>query len=1349
MKLQQLFHRSTLLLSMAGLAFSGPSAQAQSKPASAVAQAPGVPARITQAIDEAQLVRLRGNVHPLARPEFDQGAVADSQPMNRMLLLLQRSSEQENSLRQLMEDQHTPGSPNFHQWLTPGQFGKQFGPADADLQTVSDWLAKQGFQAIKVSAGRTAIEFSGNAGQVRSAFHTEIHHVSAKGELHMANLADPQIPAAIAPVVAGLVSLHNFRKQPHVHALGTFQRDSATGETTPLFTYTTSNGTFYGVGPADFAKIYNVPSTIQSATPGAGQPLAIIGRSDINLQDVRDFRSMFGLPVNDPTKIFNGANPGIVPGDETESLLDVEWAGAVAPGANIIFVTSESTASTLSDGVDLSAIYVVDNNVAPIVSESYGQCETSLTAAGNQFYNSLWQQAAAQGISVFVSSGDNGSAGCDPPSGAPNETAASLGIAVSGLASTPYNVAVGGTDFDQTSLTIPSFWNTANTPTSPTPVPASALSYIPEVPWNDTCARSATAGSVAFCAAPSATGTDIVAGSGGPSSVYTGALKPSWQVGLGDTNRDLPDISLFASNGFNRSFYIICESDFNPTPGTNCNLATSNTSATHNFQGVGGTSASTPAFAGIMALINQSQASVSVPTPRQGNPNYLLYTLAKTAANVCNSSTLTPAQLLANTCVFYDTTKGNISVACQGNSPNCSNTAVGAFGVMATAKGGTTPAWMASAGYDMATGLGSVNVANLIPAWTLAQNNLKVSQTTITTTTTFPIAHGSNASFTIAVAPGSGQTGTPTGFVSVIANPSSTAGNGGVALGPFPLTNGTVTITTRLLPGGVGYPLIARFLGDGTFGASSVTSSFTVTVNKENSSTTATLEGCSATTGQCATPITSASYGAPYILQVAVSGAATGACPGTLTATLPCATGNINLTDNGSILDFGSANLNNFGFLEDQIIQLPAGSHQIVATYAGDNSYNGSTSPTLTVTITSAATTTALTLAPTTGVTAATPVTLSATIASTSNSSVGPTGTVTFLNGATQISSAPVTGLGASATAGASGTASTTITLAAGTYNLTAKYVGDANYATSTSTPAVALTVTPTAGGNFTLSGGAITVAAGSSGASTITVTPAPGSTTAPGTVNVTCATANLPPGVTCTPNPLAITDSSTTAAATGQLSLNVAAPSAVLTASAQLAGLQLYAAGFSPSKSGKSWWGLSAISGICAGILLFFPGRKRYRAALGLGLVCILSFTLGCSGSSSGGGGGGAVATVTKITASKGKFNPTAVPADPGYTITISVSASVGANGQVQLLDGTTSLGPAVSVVNGSATINGVAPLAVGTHSISAHYLGDSATLASTSGTLNLTTVGTTTFAITSSPAPSQAAPLVSLTIN
>jgi hypothetical protein len=1006
MKIQKTSWGRGVLVAAAALAFSCWQAGAQTVAARTGGEQNGrVAARVTDAVDDANRTVLRGNVHPMARTEFDRGAVADAQPLTRILLLLQRSPDQEAALRQLMEEQQSKNSPNYHAWLTPEDFGKRFGPADADVQAVTDWLTSHGFQNIKVSKGKTTVEFSGNVGQVRNAFSTEIHKLSVNGEQHFANVSEPQIPAALAPVVKGIRSLHNFHPKPMMRSLGTFQRNAKTGEVRPAFTFTDVNGTFYAMGPADFATIYNITTPV--ATAGAGQSIAIVGQSNINVQDVIDFRSIFGLPAYGSictgtpgqcplTVILNGPDPGLVSGDEGESDLDVEWAGAIAPAATIDFVVTESSDTDGTPGIDGSALYIVDNNIAPILSESYGSCESALGTAGNAFYNSLWQQAAAEGITVVISAGDDGSAGCDDPS-----AAASNGLAVSGTASTPFNVAMGGTDFDD-ATTQTNFWNAANTSTTP-PVLASAKGYIPETTWNDSCAATGITGCVGV--ASTAASVNSVAGSGGPSSVYS---KPSWQTGLTtDSARDIPDVSLFSSDGQNKSFYIVCQSDQDITGDTGCNLTKFvSTTPFHDFQAVGGTSAATPTFAAIIALVNQHLATGGNPTPRQGNVNYVLYGLAKTPANVCPSTTTT----LPNACVFNDVTKGNVSVACVGGSANCSNTSTAAnqFGAMATTKGGTTIAFSSGTGYDLATGLGSVNVANLLTKW--AAPVLTGTTTTLAGPTSSTI--GASVTFTGTVAK-SGGTTTPTGLV--LLEDQST----GVTIASVPLpASGAFTITTTLLPAATApYNLIAHYGGDGTFAASDSTPPISMTVPKQTPNFVVSWVG---STGTITTAAQNVAYGSPYSLRVDVTSGGT-PCENANTGVVSfvCPTGTIQLFQQAGtpLNDFpnaqtpnatNAARLNDRGFAEDQPIQLPPGSYNISATYTADanSSFNSSAnSNTLAVTITKATTTTAMTSSPT-SVASGGSVTLTATVSTSSNSSVGPSGSVQFMNGTTALGSA-------------------------------------------------------------------------------------------------------------------------------------------------------------------------------------------------------------------------------------------------------------------------------------------------------------------------------------------------------
>jgi len=1000
---------------------------------------PPIPqARITQAIDEENRVVLHGNQHPLARPEFDRGAVADAQPLNRILLLLQRSPDQEARLEQFLDDQQNKSSPNYHAWLTPDQFGKQYGVADSDIQAVADWLFSHGFTQIKVSPGRAVIEFSGNVAQVRNALHTQIRHFMVNGAAHIANANDPQIPAALSPVIAGVVSLNNFPVRSHVHRLGTFQKSSITGETKPLFTFPgCQSGNCYAVGPPDFAVIYNTQPLL-TGTPkidGTGQTIAIIGESNINVQDVADFRTIFGLPQNFTTQnvILNGPDPGLT-SSETESDLDIEWAGAAAPGASIAFVTSAPTETT--SGVHLSALYAVDNNVAGVLSESFGSCEQALGTVGNQFYNSLWQQAAAQGITVILSAGDGGSAGCDDFN---TQQTASQGLAVSGLASTPFNVAIGGTDFDQSGRQS-QFWNTSPTTTTP-PVPASALKYIPEVPWNDSCAQLG----LAACGASAPTGSlNILAGSGGASSIYS---KPTWQIGVpgvpNDGHRDLPDVSLFASNGFNDSFYIICQR--NASFGAACNL--NNLGVT--FQGAGGTSAAAPAFAGIMALVNQTAGS------RQGNANYVLYALAKGPGASCNSNGSTPPP---STCIFNDVTKGSNSVPCAAASLNCSSKIAGINGVLVEPNSPSTPAFPAIAGYDLATGLGSLNAQNLVKNW----NSVR----TVPTSTTLVlkgggavnVVHGSPVPVSITVAPS-----TATGNVSLLGAPNGSS----IGMGSFTLTGGVATGSTSSLAGG-SYSVTAHYAGDAT-NAPSDSPGVPVIVTPESSKVFITVPTFDPVTGRETGNLpTTLVYGSPYILRVDVTNA-----QGSLAAlcTPPnCPTGTVTVTDTIGGVSQGPPNtgiftLNSTGFTEDLPVQFPGGTNVITATYPGDSSFSSPSQPTsYTLTVTPLPTAMSVPYLPFSPALVGQPIPLSAFLVTNLHAGAPPLGTITFYDGGTPIpgpvslTSRP----GSSALdASVAGSMMATFT-SSGTHSITAKYNGDPSYTSSTSSPWNASVLWPT-----------------------------------------------------------------------------------------------------------------------------------------------------------------------------------------------------------------------------------------------------------------------------------------------
>jgi subtilase family serine protease len=683
------------------------------------AGSPSTATRIVDAIDETKLVTLAGQTHPLAAPKYDQGAVEDSLPMEHMFLQLRRSPEQETALQHTIDELQDPHSSRYHQWLTADDMGTKFGPAQQDIETVSQWLSLHGFQVNTVHKNGMTIDVSGTAGQVRETFHTEIHSYLVNGEQHIANAGEPQIPAALAPVVSGFVSLHNFMPKPQLSKPSKNFTSPCTG----------CPGGFNGVplydeAPADLAAIYNVGPLYKAKKPitGRGQTVVVLERTDVLPADVATFRKAFGLASYAGT--FTQIHPGVGctdPGtnaDEIEAALDAEWAGAVAADASVELASCADT--TTNFGAFIAAVNLLDlKSPPPIMSLSYGQCEAQNGPGtgfnDNAFVNSLWQQAALEGVSVFVSTGDGSAAGCDNDNTA---TFAAGGIAANALASTPYNVATGGTDFlDTYEGTLTTYWSASNDP-----VGRSAKSYVPEMPWNDSCGSSILASLfgytdiLSFC--NSTTGSNflnIVGGSGAPSFLYS---KPSWQTGIiglpNDGKRDLPDISLFASNGFWQHLVLFCMSDA-AEGGFPCDY-TNGTDTLNNS--AGGTSFTAPQFASIQALINQKAGAP------QGNPDPILYDLARAeygSSSSPNKNNLTACNAsqgnnIGSTCIFHDVTQGDIAVPCYGTN-NCYGSTLNDYGILSTSDTKLLQAYPTKTGWDFATGLGSINVTNLVNAW--------------------------------------------------------------------------------------------------------------------------------------------------------------------------------------------------------------------------------------------------------------------------------------------------------------------------------------------------------------------------------------------------------------------------------------------------------------------------------------------------------------------------------------------------------------------------------------------------------------------------------------------------------
>ena len=599
--------------------------------------------------------------------------------------------------------------------MTAEEIGTRFGPAEQDIETVTQWLASHGLQVNAVYKNGLTVDVSGTAGQVHDTFHTEIHQYSVNGRQHVANASDPMVPAALAPVVSGFVSLHNFLPKPGLIKPKRNFSFPCTGCPDGF-----DGVELYNEAPADLATIYNVTPLYKARKPitGKGQTVVVLEDTDINPADVATFRKSFGLSAYAGT--FKQIHPGAGctdPGTnsaEGEAALDAEWAGGVAPDAAVELA---SCADTLTNfGGFIAAQNLLDSpKPPPIMSLSYIECEAGNGPSGNAYVNSLWEQAAGEGVSIFVAAGDGAAAGCDDFDTAAYATA---GIAANGLASTPYDVATGGTDFADTFLNNNStYWSATNSGTG-----KSAKSYVPEIPWNDSCGSNVLAyyygyeNLVSFCNSTLGSNfLDIVGGSGAPSIVYP---KPSWQQGMygvpNDGARDLPDVSLFASNLFWSHAILFCMSD-SAQGGAPCDYSNPTDAL---FNSGGGTSFTAPQLASIQALINQKAGGP------QGNPDPIYYKLAKlefgtntdSDKNHLSQCDASKGNQIASSCIFHDVTVGNNVVPCYG-PVNCYGSTGTTYGVLSTSDKKDFEAYPTTKGWDFATGLGSLNVTNLVNYW--------------------------------------------------------------------------------------------------------------------------------------------------------------------------------------------------------------------------------------------------------------------------------------------------------------------------------------------------------------------------------------------------------------------------------------------------------------------------------------------------------------------------------------------------------------------------------------------------------------------------------------------------------
>jgi len=576
--------------------------------------------RLKGFIESGLMTPLPGNVHPRAQAQYDQGPADASRSISPMTLVLKRSGEQQAALARLLQDQQDPASGHYHRWLTPEQFGQRFGFSQGDIQAVTIWLESQGFTIVDVPLSRNLIVFRGTVQTVQSAFRTSIHSYLVDGEAHIANSNAPSLPASLAPLVLAVTGLNDF------HPRGSARFAGKKAAASPDFTAAGS----HFLTPADYAVIYDLAPLYQAGINGSGQQIAVVGQCSIGLSDVQMFRSTFGLPPNNPRFILASGSPEPPSqgGDCDEAYLDVEWSGGIASGATIDYIYATDALFAVE--------YAVTQNIAPIISYSFGDCERGFSASDSTAFESLAQQANAQGITWVASSGDSGAAGCDAAFSSTSNQA-SKGLAVNFPASIPEVTGVGGTAFNEG---LGSYWSSSNGPGG-----VSAQSYIPETAWNES-------------------GTDGLAASGGGlSALY---LKPTWQTGPGvpaENQRAVPDVALTAAG---HDGYL--------------------TFANGNEYVDAGTSTSAPSFAGILAILNQYAVTKGLQSHAgQGNINPNLYRLAQSA----------PA-------AFHDITTGSNIVPCAMGSTDC---ATGSLG------------YSAGTGYDLVTGLGSVDVNSLVSQW--------------------------------------------------------------------------------------------------------------------------------------------------------------------------------------------------------------------------------------------------------------------------------------------------------------------------------------------------------------------------------------------------------------------------------------------------------------------------------------------------------------------------------------------------------------------------------------------------------------------------------------------------------
>ena len=909
-------------------------AQPGAQPASRVRAEFRIAARrlVTTRVDRTRMTPTRGAVRPSALTAVDLGAVDAATPMEHIQLVLQRTAERQAAFDAEIAALHRPGDASYHQWLTPQEVGAEFGPAPEDIAALTTFLSEEGFTVNHVGVSGLYVDFTGTAAQVQQTFQTEIHNVRlANGEQHTSAMREAAIPEAFSPLVRGFVSLSDIGPHPMMvprvpevrtaHALATPANDAGGGE--------------YDVGAQDFYTIYNEGPLLSASVNGSGITVALLEETDLrHTSDVTTFRSTFAVTPSTPAlTVQHGAgsvscsDPGVTSrGEEGEAMLDTEWAGAVAPSATLLYMSCASTTSL--PGIYLSAEAVIENNLATTMSLSYGLSEDQDTG-DHAFLSDLFEEAVAQGETVVISAGDAGSANTDDQ----NKSIANFGTWANTYASTAYKGAAGGTDLQDLynsdvggSSYVPShFWAASNGTGA-----SSALGYVPETPWNDTCASSllnawkegAGAGATALCSDGAKNAAYLATGGGG-GGVSTIEARPVWQKATvygipaqsGIYNaRLLPDLSLMAANGIWKHALDYYQSD------------------SGGLNEAGGTSFVAPQLAGFFALVAQKTGE------RLGQPNFVLYNMAGVEYGTssylpgitCNGSGTTSnagvtTTLPASNCIFYDVTTSNISQACTAGTPNC-YTSSGNVGILSTSTTAAQPAYAAGNGFDLATGIGSFNIANLVNNWqNAADGGVAYTPTVVVNGTTSSYVYGHPAAITY-TATVSGPASFPTGSVNFSGSGAiGSIGNDALAQSAGCATGGTCTESTTQAytpPGtlaGGSYTITANYLTTNeNYASDSGTTSLTVTKQTPTVAVSGVTIGVGTATANLSATISYTGTG------VAPSGGLTFQVDSGATVTAACS---------------GASSPVSCSYTGYNTASLTAGSHTITAVSVADTNY--------------------------------------------------------------------------------------------------------------------------------------------------------------------------------------------------------------------------------------------------------------------------------------------------------------------------------------------------------------------------------------------------------------------------